>query len=410
MAAKERIVVGIDVGTTKVCALIGAVGGDERLEIIGVGVAPSRGLKKGVVVSVDEAVESIEQAVGKAEQQSGFKIVSAYVAIGGAHITSTNSHGVVAVHRGDNVITQDDVDRALEAARVVTIPSDREIVHVLPRHFTIDGQEGIKDPSGMLGHRLEVDTTIIAGSATAINNVMRCVERVGIGIDGLVLQPLAAGQAALTDAEREMGVVLLDIGGGTIDIAVFGEGSLAYSAILPVGGSHITNDIAMGLRIPFAAAEEVKLRDGYAVSDQIEEDRTIEVPAYERDEGRTVSHHALAEIIQDRLDETFELVRAQLAKGGYEGGQPAGTVLCGGSAQLRGLRRLATQSFQGPVRVGQPTGIYGLVDSIGGPAYATSVGLLQWGLEQDDDGDSQRGPGGAGPLGAVMSWLRSFLP
>ncbi len=409
---KERIVVGIDVGTTKVCTLIAAVGEDDQLEIIGVGVTPSRGLKKGVVVSVDEAVESIESSVNKAEQQSGFKIVSAYVGIAGSHITSVNSHGVIAVHRGDNVITQDDVERALEAARVINVPPDREIVHVLPRHYTIDGQEGIKNPAGMIGHRLEVDTTIIAGSATSLNNMLRCVERVGIGIDGLVLQPLAAGYAALTDAERELGVVLLDIGGGTTDAAVFNEGSLAFATILPVGGSHISNDIAMGLRTPFAAAEEVKLRHGYAVPDLIEEDRTIEVAAFERDEGRTVSHRLLAEIVQDRLEETFDLVREQLQKGGYESGLPAGLVLVGGTAQLRGIRRLAAQTFQGPVRIGSPNGIYGLVDTISGPAYAASVGLLKWGVEQDDEVGGQRsGPSPlAAPLSAVVNWLRSFLP
>jgi cell division protein FtsA len=410
--ARERIVVGIDVGTTKVCALIAAVSEDDQLEVIGVGVVPSRGLKKGVVVSVEETVESIEAAVAKAEQQSGFKIVSAYVGIAGAHISSVNSHGVVAVHRHDNVITEDDVNRALEAARVVTIPPDREIVHVLPRHFIIDGQEGIKDPAGMLGHRLEVDTTIVAGSATSLNNMMRCVERVGIGIDDLVLQPLAAGEAVLTDAERELGVVLLDIGGGTTDIAVFCDGSLAYASILPIGGNHISNDIAMGLRTPFAAAEEVKLRHGYALPELIEEDRTIEVAAFERDEGRTVSLRLLGEIIQDRLDETFDLVREQLAKGGYEGGLPAGIVLTGGTAQLRGIRRLAAQRFQGPVRIGVPAGMFGLVDTISGPAFAASAGLLKYGLKQEEDGASQRHTPSplSGAVGSVLTWLRSFLP
>src|SRR4051794_16793402 len=347
--AKERIVVGIDVGTTKVCTLIAAVSDDDQLEVIGVGIAPSRGLKKGVVVSVDDAQESIEASVAKAEQQSGFKIVSAYVGVAGQHISSANSHGVVAVHRGDNVISDEDVSRAIDAARVQAIPPDREVVHVLPRHFIIDGQEGINNPVGMLGHRLEVDTTIVVGQAMALNNMMRCVERLGIGIDGLVLQPLAAGEAVLTDAERDLGVLLLDIGGGTTDAAIFTEGSLAFASILPIGGNQISNDIAMGLRTPFAAAEEIKLRHGYALPELIEEDRTIEVASFERDEGRSVSVKLLGEIIQDRVDETFDLVRQQLQKGGYEAHQPAGIVLTGGTAQLRGIRRLASQSFQGPV-------------------------------------------------------------
>jgi cell division protein FtsA len=410
--ARERIVVGIDVGTTKVCTLIAAVTDDDQLEVIGVGVVPSRGLKKGIIVSVEDAVESIESSVAKAQQQSGFEIASAYVGVAGAHISSVNSHGVVAVHRHDTVITQDDVDRAIEAARVVTIPPDKEIVHVLPRHFIIDGQEGIKSASGMIGHRLEVDTTIVTGSATALNNMVRCVERLGIGIDGLVLQPLAAGEAVLTDAEREMGVVLVDIGGGTTDAAVFADGSLAFARILPVGGNHISNDIAMGLRTPFAGAEEVKLRHGFAMAAMLEEDKTIEVAAFERDEGRPVSLRLLGEIIQDRLEETFDLVRGELQKAGYEGGLPAGLVLTGGTAQMRGIRRLTAQSFQGPVRIGVPNGIFGLVDTISGPAFATSVGLLKWGLKQEDLGGNHHHASRplSGVMDSVKSWLKSFLP
>src|SRR5919201_6785356 len=239
--SSDRIVVGIDVGTTKVCALIAEVSDDERLEVIGVGIVPARGMKKGVVVNPDEVVDSIVGAVQKAEQQSGFKIVSAFVGISGAHISTLSSQGVVAVRHQDRQITPEDVQRALEAARVVTVPADREIVHVLPRHYIVDGQDGIKNPVGMLGHRIEVQTTIVSGAMTSVNNMVRCVERAGIGIDSLVLQPAAAGEAVLTEAEREIGVTLIDIGSGTTDVGIFVEGALVYASVLPVGGLHDSN-------------------------------------------------------------------------------------------------------------------------------------------------------------------------
>lgn len=408
---RERIVVGIDVGTTKVCTLIAEVTDDDQLEIIGAGIAPSRGLKKGIIVNIDEAADAIETSVRKAEQQSGFKLVSAFVGISGAHISTVNSDGVVAVKRHDGLIGEDDIGRTLEAARVVSIPSDREIIHVLPRHFVVDGQDGIKDPAGMLGHRLEVRTTIVAGAITSIHNLRRCVDRVGISVDELVLQPLAAGEAVLTEAEKELGVVLLDIGGGTTDVAVFVEGSLAYACVLPVGGNHLSNDIAMILRTPLAAAEEIKLRHGYAVAKEITEDRTIDVSSFDKGERNPVSRRWLAEIIEDRLVDTFERVREQLARAGYEEGLPAGLVLVGGTAQLGGIKRLATEFFGGPARIGAPTGTFGLVDAITTPAYAASVGLLRYGMQQMAAGG---GPDRPGPLSGVVSaignWLRSFFP
>lgn len=409
--SRERIVVGIDVGTTKVCTLIAEVTEDGQLEVIGAGIAPSRGLKKGIIVNVDEAVESIETSVRKAEQQSGFRIVSAFVGIAGAHISTVNSDGVVAVKRHDGLVAPEDVNRALEAARVISIPADREIIHALPRHFVVDGQEGIKNPTGMLGHRLEVHTTIVAGASTSIHNLRRCIDRVGIGVDGLVLQPLAAGEAALTEAEKELGVVLLDIGGGTTDVGVFTEGSLAFAAVLPIGGNHVSNDIAVGLRTPLAAAEEIKLRYGFAIAEELGEDRTIDVASFDRGEGKPVSRRHLAEIIEERLTETFELVREQLRRGGYEQDLPAGVVLAGGTAQLGGIRRLASRCLGGPVRIGTPTGIYGLVDTISSPAYAASVGLLKYGMEQlDEDAAAGRASPIADMVGAIGSWLRSFFP
>lgn len=409
--ARERIIVGIDVGTTKVCTLIGELNEDDQLEIIGVGISPSRGLRKGVVVNPEQTVESIQASLQKAEQQSGYKVMSAYVGIAGAHITSINSHGMVAVRRHDNLVTSEDVNRALDAARVVTIPSDREVIHVLPRHYSIDGQEGISNPVGMLGHRMEVYTTIIAGAVTSIHNLVRCIDRVGIGVDGLVLEPLAAGEAVLTEAEKELGVVLIDLGGGTTDLAVFTEGSLAHASVLAVGGNHLSNDIAVGLRTPFAAAEEIKIRHAFAIAGLVEDDRTIDVASFDKGDGRPISRRVLSEIVEARLAETFELLKEQLKRAGLEEGLPAGIVLAGGTAQLQGIRRLAGDVFQAPVRIGKPNGVYGLVDAIGSPAYATSVGLLKWGLSQWDEPAAARGAGAfSSTLSAVGGWLRSFFP
>jgi len=411
---RERIVVGIDVGTTKVCTLIAAVSPEDQLEIIGAGITPSRGMRRGVVVDVDEAVQAISASVQKAEQQSGYKIMSAFVGISGAHISSTNSHGVVAVRRTDNVITDDDIERALEAAKVVNMPHDREVIHVVPRHFVIDGQEGINNPAGMLGRRLEVETTVVTGTQTAIHNLSRCIEQVGVGIDALVVQPIAAGEAVLTTAEKDMGVALVDLGGGTTDAGVFIDGSISYIAAVPVGGNHISNDIAVGLRTPFLAADEIKIRHGYAISDGIEEDRVIDIASYDVGDGEPVSRRALAEIIEARLEETFELVRESLERGGFElgrsgrdGGIPGGIVLVGGTAQLQGIRRLAAEVFNTSVRIGTPTGMFGLVEAISNPAYAASVGLLKWGLTQADDFG---GPSGDSLLVRVKEWLRSFFP
>ena len=386
----DRIVVGVDVGTTKVCALIAEVSNDDHLEVIGSGITPSRGLKKAVVVNPEEVVESIVNAVNKAEQQSGFKIVSAFVGISGAHIATHAAQGAVAVRHPDRQITPDDVNRAIDAARVVSLPNDREIVNVLARHYVVDGQDGIKNPIGMLGHRLEVQTTIVSGAMTAKSNLERCLERSGIGIDSLVLQPAAAGEAVLTEAEREIGVTLIDIGSGTTDVGVFVEGALVFACVLPVGGFQVSNDLAVGLRTPFAAAEEIKIRHGYALPELLEDDRTIDVSAFDTGDGRPVSRRQVSEIIEPRLEETFELVIEQLDKVNLRG-LPAGVVLCGGTAQLGGIRRLAAEVFRAPVRVGTPTGIYGLTDQITTPAFATSVGLLKWGLDQEFEPARERG-------------------
>jgi cell division protein FtsA len=408
--SSERIVVGIDVGTTKVCVLIAEVSEDDHLEVIGTGIVPSRGLKKAVVVNPEEAVESIVSAVNKAEQQSGFKIVSAFVGISGAHIGTQTSQGVVPVRHPERQISPDDVQRAIEAARAVGVPGDREIINILPRHYVVDGQDGIKNPIGMLGHRIEVQTTIVSGALTSVNNLVRCIERAGIGIDSLVLQPVAAGEAVLTDAERDIGVTVIDIGSGTTDVGIFLAGALVYASALPVGGFQVTNDLAVGLRTPFAAAEEIKMRHGYALPELLEDDRTIDVSAFDTGDGRPVSRRQVSEIIEPRLEETFELVIEQLDRAGLRG-LPAGVVMCGGTAQLGGIRRLAAEVFHAPVRIGTPTGMYGLTDQISTPAFATSVGLLKWGLDQEFEPATTRGGLPLSGIGsAVTNWLRNFLP
>ncbi|MBI2756523.1 MAG: cell division protein FtsA [Chloroflexi bacterium] len=406
------IVVGIDVGTTKVCTLIAEITDDDQCEVIGVGIAPSRGLKKGAVVNTEDVIDAIGASLERAEKQSGFDIVSAYVGISGAHIQTQSSPGVVAVRHADRQITEDDVDRALEAARAISLPSDREIVHAVARNFVIDGQDGIKNPAGMIGHRIEVHTTIVSGATTSVSNLERCVQRAGIELKSLVLQPLAAGLAVLTEAERDLGVAVIDIGGGTTDVAVFMEGALTYAASIPVGGQHVTNDITVGLRAQFATAEELKVRYGCAMPEMVPEDRVVDVAAFDGgSDGTEVSLREVSEIIEPRMVELFELVQEKLALAGHRDGLPAGIVLCGGTAQLGGLRRLASDMFRTPVRIGTPTGVYGLTDQIMTPAFATSVGLLKFGLEEGVEPVSgPRVPALSGIGSALSGWLKNLLP
>jgi cell division protein FtsA len=414
--SSDNILVGLDVGTSKTCLLIAEVSHDEQIEVIGAGVVPTRGMRKGVVVNPDEVVESIEAALKKAEQQSGFKIVSAFVGISGAHIATQSSQGVIAVRQPDRQITPDDVQRAIDAARAAGLPGDREIVHVLPRHFVVDGEDGIRSPVGMLGHRIEVQTTIVSGAMTSVNNVLRCVERAGLGIDSLVLQSMAAGEAVLTEAERDLGVVLIDIGGGTTDVGVFDGGALVHGFVLPVGGYQVTNDLSVGLRVPYAEAEDVKVHYGCALPELVEDARPVDLATYDAADSQPVTEADVAEIIAARMEELFELVQGQLKRAGYSS-LPAGVVLTGGTAELRGLRRLAAEMFHTPVRVGSPSGLYGLADQVSTPAFASSVGLLRWGLLDQDEaaaggvgGALQRLPALAGIGSAISSWLRNFLP
>lgn len=403
----ERTIVGIDVGTTKVCTLVGEVDEEGALHIVGVGVVPSKGLRKGMVVNVSETTEAIAASVEKAERVSGYEIGRAHVGVAGAHISSFNSRGVVAVSRGHS-ITQDDVDRVLDAALAIAIPHNREVIHVIPRGYTVDGQDGVREPLGMHGFRLEVEAHIITGAATSIYNLVKCINQVGIEIDELVLAPLASGEAVLTDNEREMGVVLTDIGGGTTDMAIFIEGSIWHTVVLPIGGNHLTNDVAVGLRAPFGTAEEIKEKYGYARSEGVAADETIDVAVFGWDSWQAISRRFLSEIIEARATEIFSIILQEVKRSGYDGLLPAGVVLCGGTAQLAGIRELGREILQLPARIGAPRDLQGLVDVLSSPAYATSVGLLLWRLREEAALPPRERPGGLWQR--LVQWLRSFLP
>ena len=366
------------------CAVVGESGPEGDVRIVGVGVAPSRGIRRGVVVNVNEATEAIGSAIEKAERSSGYQIARAFVSLAGTHVNAVNSRGVVAVQRGDQGITPDDVDRAIDAARAIAIPTDREVLHVIPRGFTVDGQDGVRDPVGMAGFRLEVEAHIVTGATSSVHNLLKCIEGAHIAVDALVLSSIASGEAALTEAEKELGVVLADIGGGTTDIAIFIDGSIWHTTILGVGGSHVTNDVAVGLRVPAEAAERIKIDYGGARHQAIDAVDLIDVNGFDEGGKLRVARRDLAEIIEARAEEIFRLILQEVKRSGYDGLLPAGLVITGGSAQLRGMRELGRQVLDMPVRVGGPHDLVGLADTISTPAYTTAVGLLKWGERQGD--------------------------
>ena len=391
----DRTIACIDIGTTKICTLVGEQDDEGNLRIVGVGIVPSKGIRQGMVVNVGQTTQAIAASIERAGRISGYNIESALVGVGGKHISSVNSRGVVAVSRGHRGITEEDVERALEAARAIAIPHNREIIHSIPRGFSIDEQDGVKDPIGMQAFRLEVEAHIVTGSSSSISNLMKCVEGAGIGVDNLALQPLASGVAVLTEAEREMGVVLVDIGGGTTDVAIFIEGSIWHTTILPNGGNNVTNDIAIGLRTPVTTAEEVKIRYGHACPARIANSKTLDITAFGDSGRQEVPRQFLAEIIEARIEEIFKMILREVKRSGYDGLLPAGIVLCGGTASLPGIRELGRDILGMPVRIGAPHDLLGLVDVLGSPAHATGVGLLVWGLkEQPVPSTSTPGMGG----------------
>ncbi len=404
----ERSVVGIDVGTHRILVLVGELAEHGDLRIVGVGRVPARGIKKGVVVNVAQATASISEAVEQAEQSSGYQIERAYLGVTGAHITSRNSTGVVGVSRRDHGIGPDDVDRVLEAAGAIVLPQNQELVHILPRTYIVDGQEGVRNPLGMHGFRLEVEAHVVMGSSTALQNLRKCVNEAGVQIGELVLTSLAAGNAVLTENEKEMGVVLVDIGEGTVDIAIFIEGTIWHTKSLPLGGEYITNDIAIGLRLPSSVAEQVKLTHGHCMSKQVAEDERFTVSPYGEGNPIPVPRWKLAEIIQARCEEILESVQQEIKRSGYDGLLPAGVVICGGTAQLPALRDLARSIFELPVQIGIPKEISGLTDKVCGPDAAVAVGLVKWTPMWEEGGGwrTVRTPW----FRRVMSWLKHLLP
>jgi cell division protein FtsA len=410
---QERVIVSIDVGTTKICVLVGELDRDGKLNIVGVGTCPSQGLRRGVVVNIEETVTSIAAALDRAERLSGKKITTAYVGIAGSHIASENSKGFVAISPSNRDIVQNDISRAIEVARAIAIPANREVIHVIPRGYVVDGQEGIKNPIGMSGFRLEVETHIITGAVSSIHNLIKCVHKARVEIEDLVLEPLASSEAVLADGETDLGVALVDIGGGTTDIAVFSNGAIWQTVVLPIGGNLITSDIAIGLRLPFGVAEELKVTYGHCDPSTISDDEMIDLSQFMPDCDDLVPRKLLAEIIQARVEELFEMVHEEIRKSGYDGLLPAGLVLTGGTAELPGILGLAGQILDLPARIGSPLGLHGLADSISRPSYATAVGLLQWALTHTSFliGDEELEEDG--PMDFISRfgrWLRAFIP
>ncbi len=377
----EEIIFGLDVGTTKICALVGAVR-EGRLQIIGLGVEPARGMRKGMVVDVAEASVAISAAIEKAEQTSGYELSQALVSMAGEHISSTNNQGVVAIGRSDNGVTVQDIERALDVAQAIPIPQNRQIVHLIPRSFIIDNQSGVRSPIGMHGARLEVETHIVTAATPALLNLAQCADNVGIQAEEFVLNALASAEAALESSERDMGAIIADIGGGTTDMALFTQGKVWHTKVFPVGGYHVTNDIAIGLRAPFDVAEQVKIQYGDCRPEEIDASTVFTVEPF-GGEKIQVGRQDLAHVIEARVEEIFQLILQEIRQSGYDGLLPAGIVLTGGSAQLRGITQVAERVLNVPARVAAPKNLHGLVDTLHSPAYATSVGLLRWAMSEN---------------------------
>ncbi|MBI5182357.1 MAG: cell division protein FtsA [Nitrospirae bacterium] len=381
MAKKENIVVGLDIGTTKICAVVGEVVEGNKIDIIGIGTSPSKGLRKGVVTNIESTVESIKKAVEEAELMAGVEINSVYAGIAGGHIKSFNSRGVIAIKTKE--VTHADINRVIDAAKAVAIPLDREVLHVIPQEFIIDDQDGIKEPLGMSGVRLEAEVHIVTGAVTSVQNIIKSVNRAGLHVIDIILQPLASSEAVLTHDEKELGVAVVDIGGGTTDIATFAHGSLLHTAVLSIGGNHLTNDVAVGLRTPASEAEKIKTKYGCALTALVKEDETIEVPSVGGRPPRVVSRQVLSEIIEPRAEEIFGLVQRELKKTGYEEMVASGAVITGGAALMEGMTEIGEKMMDMPVRRGMPSNIGGLVDVVSNPMYSTAVGLILYAVRHE---------------------------
>ncbi len=384
MGADKNRIVGLDIGTSKVVALVGELDADGNLEIIGIGSHKSSGLKKGVVVNIESTVQSIQRAIEEAELMAGCQIHSVYAGIAGSHIRSLNSHGIVAIR--DREVQPADVERVIDAAQAVAIPADQKVLHILPQDYIIDNQEGVREPLGMSGVRLEAKVHLVTCAVNAVQNIEKCIRRCGLEVEDIILEQLASSYAVLTDDEKELGVCLVDIGGGTTDIAVFTEGSIKHTAVIPIAGDQVTNDIAMALRTPTPFAEEIKIKYACALTQLARADEIIKVPGVGERISRELSRQALAEVVEPRYDELFTLIQAELRRSGYEDLVAAGIVLTGGTARIEGAVELAEEIFHMPVRVGAPVNVKGLGDIVKNPVYSTGVGLLHYGLRQQREG------------------------
>lgn len=408
--AEQQVVVGIDVGTSKVCTLIGEIKGPHLVQVVGVGISPSRGIRKGLVVDMEEAAAVIAASLRKAEAFSGYKIIGAFVGVSGGHLDSGQVRGSISLP-GDRPVSRQDLEEVLSAARPKSDPDGRRLLHVIPTGYVVDDENGIRNPVGMLASRLEMHGLVVTSAAAPCQNLTRCVERAGVQVDGVVSAGLAAAQGVLSDPEKRLGVLLLDLGGGTTDLVWFRDGEVRFVGALPVGGNHFTNDISVGLGVPFSAAEEVKVRFATATPGNVADDETVDAGSFSDGQPRMVSRRFLSEIVEARASEVFDLVREELDRHGFDGMLPAGVVLAGGAAQLRGLRELAQRVFNAPVRIGFPEGLAGPTDSISTPAYAAAAGLLKWVLAQPDYVAAAR------PMQRRVGWesrlkslVRAFVP
>ncbi len=403
---QKRMLVGLDIGTSKVVAIVGEVDVDGNIEVVGLGSCPSRGLKKGVVVNIESTVHSIQRAIEEAELMAGCTIHSVYVGIAGSHIHSMNSNGIVAVK--DREVTPMDIERVIDAAQAVAIPQDQSILHVLPQEYVVDSQEGIKEPVGMAGVRLEAKVHLVTGSVNAIQNIERCVQRCNLETDDIILEQLASSYSVLTDDERELGVCMVDIGGGTTDIAIFTEGAIRHTAVIPIAGDQVTNDIAMALRTPTQHAEKIKMKYACALTQLAKADETVKVPSVGDRPPRDLSRQALAEVVEPRYDELFTLIQAELRRSGFEDLIAAGIVLTGGTSKMEGVVELAEEIFHMPVRLARPVGVSGLSGEIDNPIYSTSVGLLLYAARQEYKKSRNKvvQEDKKNPFGRIKEWIK----
>ena len=405
-AASDNMIVGLDIGTSKVVAIVGEIVDDGSLNIIGIGSHRSRGLKKGTVVNIESTVESIQHAIAEAEMMAGCQIHSVYAGIAGSHIRSMNSHGIVAIRDGE--VERADIERVIDAAQAVAIPADQKVLHILPQEYLIDAQEGVKEPLGMSGVRLEAKVHLVTCAINAVQNIEKCIKRCNLAVDEIILEQLASAYSVLTEDEKELGVCLVDIGGGTSDIAIFTEGSIRHTGVIPIAGDQVTNDIAMALRTPTDAADEIKVKYACALTQLANGADSIKVPSVGDRPPRELSRQALAEVVEPRYVELFTLVQQELQRSGFQDMLAAGIVLTGGTSKMEGVVDLAEEIFHAPVRIGAPHNVAGLADIVRNPIYSTGVGLLLYGLKQfqEQGGIITKGEPRITLVSRVKSWFQ----